>query len=116
MSKVYIVNVAGHDFDAAEKFGELVAVTKGNINVFRPDRDLFNIQEKLLDFNHEEDYLLLTGNVLANTLSVSTLIFLGAESIKLLVYDAKNQDYINHNLFFDKRKRTLKFKRLKEKV
>ncbi len=96
MSKVYVVNSAGHDFSKAEKYGELIPVVKGHVNVFRPDRSLFTITEGLADFQ-EEDYLLLSGNTFGNVIAA---LFLGniIKKIKLLVYDAKNNDYLCHVL------------------
>ena len=96
MSKVYVVNSAGHDFSKAERYGELVPVVKGHVNVFRPDRSLFTITEGLLDFN-ADDYLLLSGNTFGNVVAA---LFLGRRlpKIKLLVYDAKNNDYLCHVL------------------
>lgn len=101
--KVYIVNKAGHDFSNAEKFGELVPVTVGNMNVFRPDRPLFQIETVLKEFDPENDYLLLSGNVFANVLSVTSIILQRAAfaedfQIRFLVYDAKNQKYLVHVL------------------
>ena len=98
MPIVYIVNLAGHDFDSAKKFGEIKAVTKGNINLLRPDRDLYHIIEGLKEFNQEEDYLLLSGNVLANVMCIMSLIHQKVNLLNLLVYNAKNQDYVNHTL------------------
>ena len=96
MNKVYIVNSAGHDFSKAEKYGELVPVVQGHINVFRPDRSLFTITEGLAGFT-EDDYLLLSGNTFGNVIAA---LFLGRQfaTIKLLVYDAKNNDYLCHVL------------------
>lgn len=105
MPKVFIVNRAGHDFSKAKEFGTLVPVTSGNINVFRPDRDLYKIQRALDDFDYTQDFLLLSGNVLANALSVARLVnCLGEEAlwnINLLIYDAKHQRYMKHTLHYD---------------
>ena len=99
MAKVFIVNKAGHDFSSAESFGELVPVTTGNINVFRPDRDLFRIQEVLFDFDPQEDYLLLSGNVFANAMAVACIYYkYPYENLSFLVYDAKNNKYLKHTL------------------
>ncbi len=96
MNKVYVVNSAGHDFSKAERYGELVPVVKGHVNVFRPDRSLFTITEGLANFT-EDDYLLLSGNTFGNVIAA---LFLRGQlpKIKLLVYDAKNNDYLCHVL------------------
>lgn len=96
MPKVFIVNQAGHDFDKAKKFGELVYVTTGNINVFRPDRTFFSIKESLSKFT-KDDYLLLSGNTFGNVLAALAAVE-NINKINLLVYDAKNLDYLHHVL------------------
>lgn len=103
LSKVFIVNRAGHDFSSAAKYGELVSVTTGNMNIFRPDRGLYQIQKILEEFNPEFDYLLLSGNVFTNALAVSTIIAFRSRKcfsigLRFLVYDAKNHCYICHTL------------------
>jgi hypothetical protein len=96
--KVYIVNQAGHDFEAAEKFGDLVSITEGNINVFRPDRSLFTIKQSLTSFT-ENDYLLLSGNTFGNAMAaIVAACTLRVPNLNLLVYDAKNQRYLHHRL------------------
>jgi hypothetical protein len=96
VNKVYIVNSAGHDFSKAEKYGELIPVVKGHMNVFRPDRGLFTIDEGLKSFT-KDDYLLLSGNTFGNV--IAALCVAGRFSkIKMLVYDAKNNDYLCHVL------------------
>jgi len=117
-SRVYIVNKAGHDFSSAEKYGELVPVTTGNMNVFRPDRPLFQIQEVLEEFDPATDYLLLTGNVFANVLAVTSILAArfskSLAELRFLVYDAKNQRYLHHTLC-QNNKGELFFKRSKER-
>lgn len=110
MGKVRIINLAGHDFSQAEKWGELVAVTTGNLNIFRPERDLYNITEQLKDFDEEEDYLLLSGNVLANWMVAAVLFCVNkVTTLNLLIYDAKNHCYLEHTIYLDKN--SLKFLR-----
>lgn len=112
-SKVYIVNFAGHNFDAAERYGKLTPVTRGNINIYRVDRDLFTVGENLKDFDHKEDYLLLSGNVLVNAMAIAVLMAKRIPKLNLLVYDAKNMEYISHVLAIDKAKKEVKFERKK---
>ncbi len=100
-SKVFILNKAGHDYSRASQWGELVPVVSGNMNVFRPDRSLFIIKEQMAKFDPEKDYLLLSGNTFGNVLSVMYLMHNLKDSIKrvnLLVYDAKNVEYLLHVL------------------
>lgn len=113
MGRVFIVNKAGHDFSSAEKYGELVPVTTGNINIARPDRDLFNITQILNNFKEKDDYLLLSGNVMANAMCVAVLAFSQVSPLQLLVYDAKSMEYHNHNLYLDHVKKEVRFLRKK---
>lgn len=94
--RVYIVNQAGHDFSEAQKFGDLVSITEGNINVFRPDRSLFTIKASLSTFA-ENDYLLLSGNTFGNALA-AIQVASQVDMLNVLVYDAKNQKYLHHKL------------------
>lgn len=110
---VYVTNYAGHDFSAAEQYGELEYVTKGNINIYRTDRDLYNLTEKLEKYDDEKDYLLLSGNILVNAMVLSVLLTKGVKKLNLLVYDAKNLNYIHHTLIIDRDKNEVKFERRK---
>lgn len=107
---VYITNYAGHDFSAAEKYGKLEYVTKGNINIYRVDRDLYNLSENLKKFNEEKDYLLLSGTILVSAMAISVLLTRGVKKLNVLVYDAKGLDYIHHTIMIDKKAKEVKFK------
>jgi hypothetical protein len=107
LSKVYLVNEAGHDFSSATKFGELVSITIGNINIKRPDRDLYTIKEVLQEYT-KDDYILLSGNIFANIMVISHLLLEHkSKSLKLLIYNAKSHDYIEHILAYNNKE--LKF-------
>lgn len=113
MSKVFLVNEAGHDFSSAKRYGELVPITTGNINIKRPDRDLFTVKEALAEFSHKDDFLLPSGNILANIMVLGVLFTeLKAKSLKLLIYNAKTHDYLEHVLSFNNKE--LKFLRKPE--
>jgi hypothetical protein len=104
MAKVFLVNEAGHDFSSAQKYGELIAVTTGNINIKRPDRDLFTIKESLAEFCYKDDFLLPSGNILANIMVCGVLFNeLKIKSLKLLIYNAKTHDYLEHILSYNNR-------------
>ncbi len=114
MAKVFIVNRAGHDFSSAEVFGELISITTGNINVFRPDRDLFKIQEVLKDFDPTKDYLLLSGNMFANAMAVAFILMHNdTDKITFLVFDAKNNTYLKHIMIYRIDKKEAVFQRSK---
>lgn len=103
--RVFITNQAGHDFSKAALFGQLVPITTGNINVFRPDRDLYRIQQTLQDFDPAVDYLLLSGHTFVTAMAVSiiALKWVGGCNVKLnfLVYNAKQQKYLKHIFTWD---------------
>ena len=44
MSKVWIVNSTGHNFDAAKSYRELYPITVGRVNIFNVERLLSEIQ------------------------------------------------------------------------
>jgi len=101
MANVYIVNQAGHDFSTAAKFGALIPITEGNINIARPDRDLFHITKKIEDIS-EDDLILLSGNILINVMVITALLTIKQfKVLNLLIYDAKLKKYIKHSLSCD---------------
>lgn len=93
MSKVYVTNgVEGMDFSKAEKFGQVVFITTGKQNIFRPNEIQHAMHVGLQGFE-EDDYLILAGNSL-------TMFFAGlyvpddVQRLQLLVWDQKEKDYI----------------------
>jgi hypothetical protein len=103
-SRVFVVNSSGHDFSAANKWGRIIPILEGNINIFRPDRMLHHIisvlQHKKFSCN---DYLLLSGNSFGNSLiCIAICKKLKLKKINLLVYNAKDHIYILHILDVDK--------------
>jgi predicted ATPase len=98
MPKVYIVNDLNHDFYKAEKFGKLVYITEGKMPIFKTDVIRTLMQNKMKDFN-EDDYLLVTGPALMCIMATLIVVGLFTEKfistqVKLLVFDAKEQEYI----------------------
>tara|TARA_R100000789_G_scaffold97563_1_gene100226 strand:+ start:651 stop:965 length:315 start_codon:yes stop_codon:yes gene_type:complete len=94
MNKVYVVNKSGHDFKAAERFGELVFLSQGKMDryaitsVYREFSDVLNESDP-------DDYILLTG--LSSMSAVACSIFAYKwERLNLLLY--KNNKYIERHL------------------
>jgi len=58
---VWIVNEGGHDYSAAETFGNLIPVTVGAINPFNPDRIMVNVRE-IFKLARADDWVLISGN------------------------------------------------------
>lgn len=100
MPKVYVVNDTGQDYSKAAEFGELVFLTRGKIDPFRPHAVQEEIARTIASFNAKEDYLLPCGAVLANGFAFSWLAawFASDEEeevkVNLLLFDAKKLDYI----------------------
>ena len=88
---VWIVNKGGHTYRKAEEFGNLIAVTEGKINPFRPDRLAFELASKL-KHAHSDDYLLLSGPPMANALAmILWLHHFG--TVNALQWSATNRNY-----------------------
>lgn len=97
MPNVYVINDMHHNFDEAEKFGEIVYVTQGKVPIFKTDAAKHMLREGLKGFDIEEDYLLLSGPAILGIMAA----FIVAKDnipIKLLVFDAKIQSYIVRHL------------------
>jgi hypothetical protein len=58
--RVFVTNFAGHDYTAAEKYGEIVWVTKGYVSFHSLDRVKYRVCEALVG-STSEDWLLLSG-------------------------------------------------------
>ena len=94
MIKVYIVNRGGHNYDDAERFGQLVFCTEGSIDkldtsqIFRELTDSF-------EGSHPEDYILLMS--LASLCSVACAMFAAKHNtLNLLVHT--NDGYVARHL------------------
>lgn len=88
---VWITNKAGHDFDAAKKFGHLQALTEGSINPTKIGRLLFHISEKLAA-SGPEDFVLLSGHPVLSFLAMSILMEKHGR-VNFLIWDAKTESY-----------------------
>lgn len=63
--RVFIMNESGHDFSAAEEFGDLVFITKGQL-VGRQLNKHFRAAEKALRDFSSDDFILCTSLQLLN--------------------------------------------------
>jgi len=66
--KVFVVNASGHDFSPAKRFGELYFLTQGSGNRFNVDRLSAQI-EKSLKISSPQDFLLLSGTMVYNSIA-----------------------------------------------
>lgn len=97
-SKVYIINDMNHNFDKAEKHGDLAFVTKGKVPIFKTAVVKEMLKKGLTDFDPANDFLLVSGPAILCMLATLLLADNGVTSIKTLVFDAKEQDYVVRHL------------------
>lgn len=95
MSRIFVLNRAGHDYTPAKKFGdEIIPLTIGNINIFNIERNCFMLLEKLMvnDYNPEKDYLVLSGNLILG-FSLGMVVGKVYKKIRVLVFDSASREY-----------------------
>jgi hypothetical protein len=85
-----------HDYSKAAKYGTLVNVTEGKIPIFKTSVMKSIIKENLVDFT-ENDYLLVSGPSFACIIA-SNELFSRFDTVKFLIFDAKQQDYVVRHL------------------
>lgn len=85
--RVFVTNFAGHDYTAAEQYGEIVPITKGYISFHSLDRVKYRVCEALEETT-EEDWLLLSGIPVICVLA-ATYWYFKHKKIKMLVHDKK---------------------------
>lgn len=90
--KVFVVNFNGHDLTEASKYGQLVYLTTGSINIFATDRLVYHLINALKEIE-EEDFLLLSGNIVANILAFC-IILTKHKKVNVLIYNFKNKGYV----------------------
>jgi len=96
MTKVYVVNNANHNYSKAEQYGELVYITKGKLPIFKTGTVRAMLEKGLVKFT-KDDYLLISGPAIVNIMA-ATLLFNKFDTVKFLVFDAKQQDYVVRHL------------------
>ncbi len=89
MSKVYIVNFAGHNYEQAEEYGEIVPVTIGYISMGSLDRILFDVITGLKN-STPEDWLLPSGLIAVNLIAGAIWMRMHGK-IKILLWDRKSK-------------------------
>ena len=96
MAKVYVVNSTNHDYSKAEQYGELVYVTKGKLPIFKTTTVKAILEKGLVKFT-KDDYLLISGPAIVNVMA-ATVLYNKFDTVKFLVFDAKQQDYVVRHL------------------
>lgn len=88
---VWVTNWGGHPYSKAERFGRLLALTKGTVNPFKLDRIAYTVGLMLKQAD-EEDYLLISG--LPVVVGVIMAMWLTKfKKVKILQWSIRAQDY-----------------------
>lgn len=98
MPRVWVVNESGHNFEAAEEYGELVPLTQGKVNIFNTERLYAEFQEKMRNLQ-PEDWILLSGNMVLNILATMVALKRQGE-VRILIYDVINKEYVPREVKF----------------
>lgn len=91
MSKVWVVNFAGHDYRKAEKYGEVVSVTSGYVSMGSLDRVLFDVIDKLKN-SSADDWLLPSGLIAVNLVAAAVWLRMHG-GLRMLLWDRKYDTY-----------------------
>jgi hypothetical protein len=98
---IYVVNAAGHSYDAAHEFSPhpMVHLSEGRVNIFDTSQITAEFAEKLQNFHPEYDYLLLSGSPVLTGIALCVLKeTYGLESINVLLFHAGINKYIARRL------------------
>lgn len=98
MLKVYVVNKSSHDFSKAERFGELVYMTRGRMNRFGTNDMIRQFEDAMLN-SHEDDYLLPCSLNVANILAASVFVSKHGR-LNLLLHKPATGEYLERNHVF----------------
>lgn len=97
MNKVYVPNLASHDFSTAAKYGELVYITVGSQNRFAVD-SMVRAWAKALKKSASDDYIIISG--LSHHNAIGTAIFgMLHKKLNLLIY--KGTGYVARTVLLD---------------
>lgn len=88
---VWLINLGGHDYTTAEKFGRLVPITEGTVNPFNPDRLMLNVSGKL-KLASPDDHVLMSGQALLNAL-VLAMWTRRFPHINILIWSHRDKEY-----------------------
>jgi hypothetical protein len=98
-NRVFCVNyISGKDMSDAAKYGTMIPLTEGNVDVFNLDRLKWTLEDVLNkhSFDPDKDYILLSGGLPIN-FSIG-MICAKYKKINLLLWDAKRRLYV-HKIF-----------------
>jgi len=99
MPRVYIPNRSGHDFGPARKYGDLIYMSEGSINVYAVAK-MYKEFSKWLKKSTEDDYLLITSLTVMNVVAASILARKHGR-INLLQYHCQSKTYRSRTIIID---------------
>lgn len=96
--KVYVINRSGHDYSKAEKYGEIIFLSKGSMDKYKVNTIARKFADVMKD-SSPEDYLLLTGLTVMSVIAAS--IFANKHGrINLLIHRPDNS-YASREIILD---------------
>lgn len=98
-SRVFVTEDTRHNLTRAMEFGDIQIVESEDFPQFRSGKPVLErITRKLIEFNPEDDYLLLVGDPVLIGLCTAVLATMGHKSIRVLKWDNQSRRYIPINL------------------
>ena len=97
-SKVYIPNRSHHDFSSAKPWGDLIALTSGNLDLSNTSH-LIRTMRDIIALSQPTDYILIAGATIANIIACS-LFVAQHKKLNLLIYRRDNS-YVERNISFE---------------
>jgi len=94
--RVFLLNYAGHDISDAERYGEVIPLTEGKVDIFRLDRLRYQILQTLekAKFSEDRDFIAVSGSTVLGLVIGVVLVLLRCKKVNILIWDAKQQIYI----------------------
>lgn len=89
--KVWITSEGSHDYSQAESYGDLTLILTGKVNVFASDK-LYRDVDAALANAHPDDYLILSGNMLAAAVAFSIMMDKFGK-VNVLIFSFKQEKY-----------------------
>lgn len=97
MTKVYVVNKGGHDYSAAEKYGELIFCTEGPLSKYDVGQMYRELREAMA-LSSPDDYILLTS--LTTLCSVAAALFAAKHGrVNFLIF--RDDTYVERKIIID---------------
>ncbi len=96
-NKVFIPNKTSHNYTDAERFGELIALTTGNLDLSNTSK-MYRAMERIMADSKPTDHILVSGASITNSIACS--MFTAKHNCLNLLIFRRNGKYIERNLTF----------------